>query len=523
MAERTRVLVVEDHPIGRKLLVGQLDAAGYDVLTAGDGVEALAVLEDEGDAIDVVLLDRRMPRMDGMEVLRRLKADPRLSGVPVVMQTAADGRDEIIEGIRAGAFYYLTKPFDPQVLLSITAAAVEDHVHLRRLRRELDRRGKGLGLMVSADFRYRTIDEANDLAVTLAQACPEPGKRVMGLAELLINAVEHGNLGITYDEKHDLLARRAWNEEVARRLAAPEHRHKEVSVAFRRHAARIEITITDQGAGFDWSRYLELDPARAFDNHGRGIALARRVSFDSVRYRGRGNEVVATIELAPAQEDDLERRYGLRVWRHVEPRGGNGGDRVGIAPLDDDRLALWVMDVAGHGRTAEAEADQLVTALERLGFDDQSPASTLARAAAEFRRMLPTGHYATGVLAVVDQHSGRVRYSAAASPPPMVVTPQGEARIGEGAGLPLGIGASATYEDREMVLAEGETLVLHTDGIQSCGRDRGEPLRREGAIAVLSRAAAADDPRAALSEALRPYARPLEDDVTVLMCRRRGG
>ena len=57
----------------------------------------------------------------------------------------------------------------------------------------------------------------------------------------------------------------------------------------------IEITVTDQGCGFDWQSYISLDEHRAFDSHGRGIAMARMMSFDTLEYRGCGNQVVGTI------------------------------------------------------------------------------------------------------------------------------------------------------------------------------------------------------------------------------------
>ena len=64
-----------------------------------------------------------------------------------------------------------------------------------------------------------------------------------------------------------------------------------------RDERQIRITIKDQGAGFDWRPYLEPDPNRVFDTHGRGITIARRLSFDDLQYRDPGNEVVAFIDL----------------------------------------------------------------------------------------------------------------------------------------------------------------------------------------------------------------------------------
>jgi phosphoserine phosphatase RsbU/P len=62
-----------------------------------------------------------------------------------------------------------------------------------------------------------------------------------------------------------------------------------------RTASEVRFTIRDEGPGFEWQKYLDVDPRRAFDNHGRGIAIARGMSFDRLEYRGRGNEVVAVV------------------------------------------------------------------------------------------------------------------------------------------------------------------------------------------------------------------------------------
>jgi CheY-like chemotaxis protein len=297
----TKALIVDDNRLNRELLAGQLGAVGYETAVARDGLEAWEYLQASGRQVDVVLLDRRMPNMDGMEVLARMKADADLSAIPVIMQTAADSQREIVEGIKAGVFYYLTKPFEPAVLLSITAAAVQDYERFKRLRRDVEQRANALSLMQSSVFRFQSMKQGTDLAAVLAAACPNPRKRVIGLSELLANAVEHGNLGISYEEKTHLIAERRMDEEVGRRLEAAEFRDRFVEVLFERGEDAILVTVRDQGAGFDWRKYLEMDPRRVFDSHGRGIALARTMSFDALEYRGRGNEVVATVILPPPE------------------------------------------------------------------------------------------------------------------------------------------------------------------------------------------------------------------------------
>lgn len=154
-----------------------------------------------------------------------------------------------------------------------------------------------------AIYEVRTLPEAKHLATLLAMAHPDPERVVIGLTELLVNAVEHGNLGITYEEKAALLERGGFEREIERRLALPALAGRRVKVTFRREADRLTTSIEDEGEGFDWRPYLDPDPERSLDVNGHGIAIARGVCFDEIAYLGRGNVVVATVLLgAPAEE-----------------------------------------------------------------------------------------------------------------------------------------------------------------------------------------------------------------------------
>jgi sigma-B regulation protein RsbU (phosphoserine phosphatase) len=293
-----RVLVVDDHALDRKLLTLHLEPEGYTVDAAVDGLEAWGMLHADPEKYDVVLLDRTMPRMDGMQLLARLKEDERLRMVPVILQTALAHRDEILEGIRAGAYYYLTKPYDVDMLQSVVRTAIADHHGYRELQEQVNKGLDSLRLMENANFTFQTVEQARDLGALLAKTCPDPGATVIGLTELLINAVEHGNLGITYEDKSKLYASGGWSDEVKRRLALPDNAGKRATVSFERDDHVIRFVIRDEGTGFDWRSYLQVDPQRAFDTHGRGIAMAYRLSFTEIEYRGCGNEVVGTIECA---------------------------------------------------------------------------------------------------------------------------------------------------------------------------------------------------------------------------------
>jgi hypothetical protein len=116
----------------------------------------------------------------------------------------------------------------------------------------------------------------------------------------MINAVEHGNLEISYEEKTRLFEVDGWDSEVRRRLSEPPYADRQVRVEFERLRDRIQVTITDEGRGFDWCQYLDIDPARLHHQHGRGIAMSRLISFDDVKYSGAGNQVSVGILLDEA-------------------------------------------------------------------------------------------------------------------------------------------------------------------------------------------------------------------------------
>ena len=147
-------------------------------------------------------------------------------------------------------------------------------------------------------FEFTNLNQADALAAVLAQSCPNPDKIIMGISELLINAIEHGNLAITYEEKSELTMKGDWKSEVSKRLADEKYSSRIAKVDLVRDKEKISITIEDEGAGFNWQKYMEFDPARAFDAHGRGIATANQICFDSLEYKGRGNIVIVTVNLS---------------------------------------------------------------------------------------------------------------------------------------------------------------------------------------------------------------------------------
>lgn len=151
-------------------------------------------------------------------------------------------------------------------------------------------------LLADATFKIQNLDEAKNLAELLAEECPNPILAALGINEILINAIEHGNLGITYNEKTQLDISQ-WLAEINRRLAMPENKNKFVTVKVHRSPSQINIRITDEGDGFDWLQYQTADKKEVLHNHGNGIIMAHNLSFQSMIYHGKGNDVECIILL----------------------------------------------------------------------------------------------------------------------------------------------------------------------------------------------------------------------------------
>ncbi len=116
MREPPCILAVDDVFENLEIVSMRLEASGYEVITATDGLAALALARDRRP--DLILLDIMMPKLDGISVLKELKADPSLGFIPILLLTAKADRSDVVAGLEAGADDYLTKPLDQSALVA---------------------------------------------------------------------------------------------------------------------------------------------------------------------------------------------------------------------------------------------------------------------------------------------------------------------------------------------------------------------------------------------------------------------
>src|ERR1700758_1188920 len=162
MHSPARILIVDDNETNRDILVTRLAKHGYETLQAADGEEALA--SASAHRPDLMLLDVEMPKLDGFEVCRRLKKDPAMPFMPIILCTARAASQDVVTGLDAGADEYLTKPIDQAALV----ARVRSMLRIKELHDQVQAQAKDLAswnqtLEQRVDEQVSELDRMNKL------------------------------------------------------------------------------------------------------------------------------------------------------------------------------------------------------------------------------------------------------------------------------------------------------------------------------------------------------------------------
>lgn len=180
MAQPALILIVDDNEMNRDMLSRRLERDGYRTTMAEDGLRALAVLAEQ--PVDLMLLDIMMPHMNGYDVLQRVKQDPALRHIPVIIISAVSDLDSVVRCIEIGAEDYLFKPFNP-ILLKARVDASLERKRLNDWQRQhlanLEQRSTMEMAAIPAEFVTRFIPDASillaevmDIDTLIAQAEP---------------------------------------------------------------------------------------------------------------------------------------------------------------------------------------------------------------------------------------------------------------------------------------------------------------------------------------------------------------
>ena len=164
MRSKSIVLIVDDEPAGRETLEALLTLEPYELHFAGSGHEALAKAAEL--IPDIILLDIMLPDIDGYAVCHRLRADPVLANVPILMVTALDDHLSRLRGIEVGADDFIVKPYNRAEL----RAQVRTILNLNRYRRLINEQARFAWVIDHANDGYLVVDEADQLIYANSQA-----------------------------------------------------------------------------------------------------------------------------------------------------------------------------------------------------------------------------------------------------------------------------------------------------------------------------------------------------------------
>lgn len=204
-----RLLVVDDETKLLKAVAATLRAEKYEVATARSGADALVSINQT--LPDLIISDIRMPEMDGFQLVRALRANPRTKFVPVIFLTAKDEREDRIAGFRVGVDVYLTKPFDPEELLAVVANI------LRRVERTSSEFAQMLGNLKGEDndaSGYESDEEFTRSEARIARLVADglSNKEIAGELNLSVRTIE-GHIS-------NILSKKGWSNrvEIARHI-----------------------------------------------------------------------------------------------------------------------------------------------------------------------------------------------------------------------------------------------------------------------------------------------------------------
>ncbi|WP_170122218.1 ATP-binding protein [Breoghania corrubedonensis] len=265
------------------------------------------------DNIEVALVEEPLPRAHIQNLLRQpLPAAicPALHTVVLMEEADTEMREQVRQ---AGATLVDEAPQDSLPLQDLLHTRVP---HPSPVPASPRAEPSEFGLLLSGVFEIRSLEEAEKLSNLLASNTPEPEKVRIGIWELLSNAIEHGNLGISFEEKTRLLETGRFHEEVTRRLRLKRYRDRVARVVFSAGPNSARLQVSDEGPGFDFRKFLKRELQLERPN-GRGIRLVCRMCFDELSYIGAGNTVEATVHFCDRPGDAPE---DVSAEENTDPR-----------------------------------------------------------------------------------------------------------------------------------------------------------------------------------------------------------
>lgn len=284
------VLIVDADETARSVLQRKLSRSGYNVVSFEKAEDVLYILKSGELKIDLIISDVKLRKMDGIELLQRVKAMD--VPLPVLLITGKGNVEDAITALRLGVDDFIRKPFDANDVVSSVYSIIR--------RRQEEKIAESFGRFIKYEKTVYTIPNDISLISTISYQltrnlvsmgfCNKTTSENISFAlkEAIANAVCHGNLEVSSSiREHSGI--RGFNEEVEKRKDEPFYKDRKVKIIYEQTNQYVEYTIEDDGPGFDHSSLPDpKDPQNFLKISGRGLLIIG-VHFDEVSWNDKGN------------------------------------------------------------------------------------------------------------------------------------------------------------------------------------------------------------------------------------------
>jgi len=525
-----RIMVVDDSETFRAYLQSLLQNAGYASPVMSESAErALEYLDrasqgDGSDLPDLILMDLRMPQMDGIEAIRLIKADPRLMDIPVIVVTVSDEDISLEDAFEAGAVDFITKPVRKMELLSRVAAAL-------RLKLETDeRKAREWELLREKEFVSVILENSYDGIAVAGKdgrfTFKSPGmERIFGYpAEAYDSIFDWVDLVFTHDPPSKELVE-AW-------LTKGRRGHEWLEI----------LPFTPKDRQQRWCRiHFSYMPNNALVLNIQDVTVFEKQKIELIRRQNRHmQDLEAAAEI---QQSLLPRRFGMSdcfkfAWE-FHPCGSIGGDIFNVFPLGPKHIGMYMLDVSGHGVASSLVALSVYNFMhyQRSTLVDRSaggitlvpPAAVISKLDEEFPYE-KFQRFFTIVYLTLDLSTGEVVYCNAGHPSPVIIGKDGGLTFLEERGPIIGLSGFIPYVQETRTLAPGDKIALYSDGLTEL-RDLSGEFYGEERLDLLLRELGGQPVQnlvEGVNASLTAFAQgaPYQDDVSILgldfLTRREG-
>lgn len=505
MSYKGSILIIDDNVDLLEYLKDFFMIYNYEVILAENGNEGIEKFREFSP--DIVISDIRLPDKSGNIVVKELKEID--NEVPIIVITGYSDHNLILSAMKNGAVELLKKPFKPK--------------DLKYLVSKIETLFKKIKVKLSSSFlqwEKRHLKISNDIhlipSVTdfifsnVDYIFGELSFMKIGLQEILINAIEHGNLDISYDEKQKLLASGDYHRHLREKAVDPKNIDKFVDIKVFSTPQYLKIIVEDMGSGFDLSSIPDPEnPENFLNEHGKGIMMTLN-AFDDVNYNDKGNcvelvkfsenfdretqlmelesfELVSEYNRATKmqKEFDFELDLAAEFQNTFLPRKADlheftgiksdyifipllkvSGDFIDITKLEDNIYGYFISDISGHGVAAALISSMLKVFFSLYGKDVLSPELLYEILNEEFFTYLNSGEYFTSFYGIYFAEEHKFVYTNANHPPPMLLkVKSGEVVPLNTEGFFVGVFKDTKFEEKDVLLEKGDRILFYTDGI----------------------------------------------------------